>query len=348
MAARRATFHPGCLFISPPPSVAEERMRMRNMSSASWMTHDHHNTSRRRCFDGGRFKGYGWPATLRLLAPFDTATSDSRQIKMILCPSCNTVHEFGGKCLFSRHRRFNPPPATAIPKSDPGFTAWLKNGMKYEQLPNGSAKFHGEAGWMTNPKVYDCDGDGASDGQEVYGYTVTVTWYEGSELKSKDVQVKGHPWGKYMRDDNVTPLDVDEDGISDIDEMDPVNSTARDPTKLPVFQFWLYYTSPEHRNDSMLKDQFNPFVRETIPPLLVEAYAKGHETWGWCWIVPCVTRSWTTAVVKSCARNKCKESLTIHHGADSDGDIEGAGDATRLSAEEAWTPQGEQDRVHRV
>jgi len=101
-----------------------------------------------------------------------------------------------------------------------------------------------------------------------------VTWYEGNELKSTDVWVKGHPWGKYMEQNNVTFLDVDDDGISDIDEMDPVNSTNRDPTKLAVFQFWLYYTSPDHRNESILKDQFNPYMRESVPPLLLGASAE--------------------------------------------------------------------------
>jgi hypothetical protein len=40
--------------------------------------------------------------------------------------------------------------------------------------PSNQAKFHGERGEGTNPSAYDCDGDGASDGQEVYGYKVTA------------------------------------------------------------------------------------------------------------------------------------------------------------------------------
>jgi len=70
-------------------------------------------------------------------------------------------------------------------------------------------------------------------------------------------------------------------------------STA-DSTSLAVRQFWSYYTSPGHGDDSILKDQFNPFLRETIPPLLVEAYAEGHETWYGC----VVTRAWTTVRVR--------------------------------------------------
>jgi len=53
-------------------------------------------------------------------------------------------------------------------------------------------------------------------------------------------------------------------------------------------------TSPGHGDDSILKDQFNPFLRETIPPLLVEAYAEGDETWYGC----VVTRAWTTIRVR--------------------------------------------------
>jgi hypothetical protein len=170
-------------------------------------------------------------------------------------------------------------------RDSPLFTAWIGKGIPYEELPSNQAKFHGERGWGTHPLVYDCDNDGASDGQEVYGYKVTVTWYEGPNLKSKELVVKGHPWGKYMDTTNTTPLDLDEDGILDRDEIDPANATVGSPAR----QFYDYYHG---RNDSMIEDQFNPFIRETIPPLLLEAYADSHETWGWC-VLWQVCRSWT-------------------------------------------------------
>jgi beta propeller repeat protein len=172
----------------------------------------------------------------------------------------------------------------------PLFTAWIGKGIPYEEQPSSQAKFHGERGWNTNPLVYDCDGDGASDGQEVYGYKVTVTWYEGTNLKSKELVVKGHPWGKYSAPDNATLLDLDEDGIFDRDEIDPVNATVGSPAR----QFYNYYHG---RNESMIKDQFNPFIRETIPPLLLEAYVESRETWGWC-VLWQVCRSWTEVRVR--------------------------------------------------
>ena len=50
-----------------------------------------------------RFRGYGWRTTLSLLSPLDTAISDSRHsFKMIVCPACGSVHEYGGACI-SRH-----------------------------------------------------------------------------------------------------------------------------------------------------------------------------------------------------------------------------------------------------
>ena len=132
-----------------------------------------------------RFRGWGWPATMELLSPLDIADHDPRQsFKMIICPSCASVHEGGGICLASRHRH---------------------------------------------------------------------------------------------------------------DEMDPAN-----PTNLAVRQFWDYYHG---RDDSILQDQFNPFVKETVPPLLLEAYADSKDSWGWCsgWFgvpYPCVTRTWTEIKVR--------------------------------------------------
>ena len=33
--------------------------------------------------------------------------------------------------------------------------------------------------------------DGVLDGQEVHGYKVTIAWYEGDDLRSQDLVVKG-------------------------------------------------------------------------------------------------------------------------------------------------------------
>ncbi len=128
----------------------------------------------------GRLGGYGWPATLELLSPPLEKSVDSRHtIMMSICPACSSIHEIGGRCLFSRQHN----------------------------------------------KI-------------------------------------------------------------------PANSTTSS-----VKDFWNHYRD----NESMLRDQFNPFMRESIPPLLLDASADSHVNWGVCWFgfvpYPCVTRSWTVVRV---------------------------------------------------
>ncbi len=54
----------------------------------------------------------------------------------------------------------------------------------------------------------------------------------------------------------------------------PANSTTQ-----AVKDFYNYYHG---KNDSMITDQFNPFMRESTPPLLIDASAETHVTWGRC------------------------------------------------------------------
>ncbi len=70
-------------------------------------------------------------------------------------------------------------------------------------------------------------------------------------LGCSPVRVNGHKKG-----DNVTLMDLDENGITDLDEIDPRNSATR-----AVRDFWNYSTYVL-KDDSMLKDQFNQFIRE--------------------------------------------------------------------------------------
>ena len=50
--------------------------------------------------------------------------------------------------------------------------------------------------------------------------------------------------------------------------MSPANSTTQ-----AVKDFYDYYHG---KNDSMITDQFNPFMRESTPPLLIDASAETH------------------------------------------------------------------------
>ena len=78
-------------------------------------------TPHRRC-DGGKSRGYGWPATLELLS--SPATPGSCHLfKMVICPACGSVHEEDGVCI---SRRIHPTsfiiedPAAAMGNDNPG------------------------------------------------------------------------------------------------------------------------------------------------------------------------------------------------------------------------------------
>jgi hypothetical protein len=94
---------------------------------------------------------------------------------------------------------------------------------------------------------------------------VTISWYEGENLKSKDITVYGDPMFAY-KDPNGNFLDVDGDGIYDIDEIDPVNSTRVS---------WYIDELERDKNDGIITEeekeehitnQFNPYIKEKIPP----------------------------------------------------------------------------------
>ena len=135
----------------------------------------------------------------------------------------------------------------------------------------------------------DSDGDGISDGQELYGYNVTIVWVEGEETISEDKKVFGDPLYAY-KDQSDNWLDVDEDGIPDYIEADPVNITQQQ--NATVYQYVLTH------NETCIEKQFNPLMRENIPPMIEDMSVKSKEKWGWCGIIPCVTHSWTEIRVR--------------------------------------------------
>ena len=182
---------------------------------------------------------------------------------------------------------------TEVLRSDWQFKIWEAQGIPYLRLTGYSVKFLGEVDYSTSPLDPDCDDDGATDSQEVYGYNVMITWYEGDDLKSANKTIYGAPWGYYKEPDNTTLLDIDEDGITDIDEMDPVNSST--PS---VLQYVARYGD----NQSMMDSQFNPFIRENNPPVVLNVKIKKHEIWEWVWVIipfPVLKRAWTEVHVEA-------------------------------------------------
>ncbi len=88
--------------------------------------------------------------------------------------------------------------------------------------------------------------------------------------------------------------DIDEDGITDIDEMDPVNSTTDSVRD---------YVAIYGDNQSMMDSQFNPFIRENSPPVILNVKIKKHDHWGICFALfvpyPCLKRAWTDVNVEA-------------------------------------------------
>lgn len=79
----------------------------------------------------------------------------------------------------------------------------------------------------------------------------------------------GDPLYKY-KDQNNNSLDVDEDGIPDYIEIDPINITEQQ--NATVYQYVLTH------NETCIEKQFNPLVRENIPPV-IEDIPLRLESW---------------------------------------------------------------------
>jgi hypothetical protein len=115
-----------------------------------------------------------------------------------------------------------------------------------------------------------------------------ISWFEGEELKSLNKTIKGHPWGAYKEKDNTTYLDVDDDGITDADEIDPRNSTTESV---------MDYVEEYGDNQTAMDSQFNAFLRENVPPEIFNVKIKTVEEKGTCYFlgVPysCVKRRYS-------------------------------------------------------
>ena len=83
---------------------------------------------------------------------------------------------------------------------------------------------------------------------------------------------------------------MDEDGVPDYIEADPVNITEQQNATIAEYV--------KTHNETSIEKQFNPLMRENIPPLIEDMSVKSKENWGWCGIIPCVTHSWTEIRVR--------------------------------------------------
>ncbi len=186
------------------------------------------------------------------------------------------------------------------------FMLWESQGILYKNINEWTVEFVGEALYSTDPLDQDSDDDNVVDGQEVLGYNVTIAWYEGEELKSENKTIFGHPMEAHMESDGVTPLDIDEDGITDIDEMDPVSSTT-----MSVEDFVEIYGD----NQSMMDSQFNPFIRESLPPIVLNIAITKHERWGDCYFLgvrfDCLKRLWAEIEVEALDVSEFSVTVTI-------------------------------------
>jgi hypothetical protein len=165
---------------------------------------------------------------------------------------------------------------------------WVSHGIPFTNQSGYKVEFVGENAYFTDPTDPNSDGDNLNDGQEVFGYDVSVSWYEGQELKSENKTIFGHPWGKYVEPDNSTLLDMDEDGITDVDEIDPKNSTTESVVD---------YVDEYGDNQTAMDSQFNAFLRENVPPEISNVKIKTKEQKGTCHIfgIPyeCVKRRYS-------------------------------------------------------
>ncbi len=84
------------------------------------------------------------------------------------------------------------------------------------------------------------------------------------------------------------------DGIIDIDEIDPWNSSTP-----AVIEFRDHFKNDQDMMDS----QFNPFIRESTPPMVINIKVKTHEEWGWTtdFLIPLwvLKRSWSEIDVEA-------------------------------------------------
>ena len=161
----------------------------------------------------------------------------------------------------------------------------------------------GEPWLQCHPLNPDTDGDSANDGQELFGYDLvwmsigaggTVTQHDVKGTKSDPLDrlniVWYNPNAGIWQDTSAKALpgrDLDTDGIPDYWES-TANTTARTDSTHPLFWYcgydeywWAPGVQFERHNWSAISNQFNPFVRENIPPMIERVDISTLQKWGW-------------------------------------------------------------------
>ena len=110
------------------------------------------------------------------------------------------------------------------------------------------------------------DGDGLSDGKEIFGYRVKI-FMVNEEGKSKESFVY-----LGMREDSFTTL-----GVKGLDPTDPFNEHLdADGDKMTnyaeehPYESYSTYISKRHLTEDDIKAQFNPFIKDNIPPIVYD------------------------------------------------------------------------------
>ena len=144
----------------------------------------------------------------------------------------------------------------------------------------------GEQGVGTNPLNPDTDGDSANDGQEIFGYNlvwmninadgnVTQNYVNGTTSNPLDA----HNYGFDARTGKWGWRDLDMDGISDW------NETRY--SEVPAYGYvagWARAKGAEQgstfNSTEFLEKQFNPFVAENTPPMIMDMRVTPEKKWG--------------------------------------------------------------------
>ncbi len=160
-----------------------------------------------------------------------------------------------------------------IPNNDDTDQDGLKDGYEAHHYYTTSKLTDGQGNTIhhTNPLNPDTDGDSVTDGKEVNGYD--LVWME----TFPDGSVKDHK----MRSIHTNPLDptnnlrdTDHDGMPDYYE---VHYTE-------FYPYIVNWANDRHRQNphdfnasEYLGNQFNPFVKENIPPMILGMSVTTHK-----------------------------------------------------------------------